>query len=101
MTGHERCSAPSALAPAGPGRSGSADWAPRPLAVGDGAVEFRAVLERSGASIPDDDSELHRVSARTTAGSRQPVRRGDPDEVQPEYLRLPDAEISRRAAPDR
>ena len=27
------------------------------LAIGDGAVEFRAVLEGSGASIPDDESE--------------------------------------------
>jgi tRNA threonylcarbamoyladenosine biosynthesis protein TsaB len=67
------------------------------LAVGDGAVEFRSILEGSGAAIPDDDSELHRVSAinhcRLAAGG--PARPAD--EIRPEYLRLPDAEIARRA----
>jgi tRNA threonylcarbamoyladenosine biosynthesis protein TsaB len=68
------------------------------LAVGDGAIEFRKVLERSGTSIPEDDSDLHRVSAinhcRLATGRRERA----PDEVGPEYLRLPDAEIARRTA---
>ena len=34
-----------------------------PLAIGDGAVEFRAVLERSGALDPGGPRELHRVTA--------------------------------------
>jgi tRNA threonylcarbamoyladenosine biosynthesis protein TsaB len=67
------------------------------LAIGDGAVEFRAVLERSGASVPEDHSPLHRVSAinhcRLAAG-RKAV---EPDDVLPEYLRIPDAELARRA----
>jgi tRNA threonylcarbamoyladenosine biosynthesis protein TsaB len=67
------------------------------LALGDGAVQFRAVLERSGASIPDDDSELHRVSAINHCRLAAGLRAGAPDEIRPEYLRLPDAEISLRA----
>ena len=67
------------------------------LALGDGAVEFRAVLERSGASIPDDDSELHRVSAINHCRLAAGLRAGAPDEIRPEYLRLPDAEIALRA----
>lgn len=69
---------------------------PRTLAIGDGAVAFRPVLERSGAFIPDDDSELHRVTATNhcrLAGSLQP---SVPDEVRPDYLRAPDAEMARR-----
>jgi tRNA threonylcarbamoyladenosine biosynthesis protein TsaB len=71
------------------------------VAVGDGAVEFRAVLERSGASVPDDESELHRVIAtnhcRLAGGSAASA----PEEIHPEYLRLPDAELARRAADSR
>jgi tRNA threonylcarbamoyladenosine biosynthesis protein TsaB len=68
------------------------------LAVGDGAVEFRDVLERSGALVAEDHSGLHRVTALNhcrLADGRPP---SPPDQVQPEYLRLPDAEIARRAA---
>jgi tRNA threonylcarbamoyladenosine biosynthesis protein TsaB len=66
------------------------------LAIGDGAIAFREVLERSGAFIPDDDSQLHRVTAANhcrLAGSLQP---SVPDEVRPDYLRAPDAEMARR-----
>jgi tRNA threonylcarbamoyladenosine biosynthesis protein TsaB len=68
------------------------------LAVGDGAVAFRTVLERSGTVIPEDDSELHRVSAASHCRLAYALRASVPDEVLPEYLRLPDAEIARRAA---
>jgi len=66
------------------------------LAIGDGAVAFRQVLERSGAFIPDDDSQLHRVTATNhcrLAGGLQP---SVPGEVRPEYLRAPDAEMARQ-----
>src|SRR5204862_344883 len=33
------------------------------LAVGDGAVRFRAELERAGVAVPADGSRAHRVSA--------------------------------------
>jgi tRNA threonylcarbamoyladenosine biosynthesis protein TsaB len=69
------------------------------LAVGDGAVEFRVVLERSGVQVPDDEAALHRVSAinHCRLASGKPERL--PDQILPDYLRLPDAEIARRTAP--
>jgi tRNA threonylcarbamoyladenosine biosynthesis protein TsaB len=70
----------------------------RVLAIGEGAVEFRAVLERSGALIPDDYSELHRVAAKSHIRLAHSLPPSDPDEVRPEYLRLPDAELARRAS---
>jgi tRNA threonylcarbamoyladenosine biosynthesis protein TsaB len=78
-----------------------AEQAETPLAIGDGAIEFRALLEPSGALIPEDHAELHRVTAINhcvLACDRHP---GDPNEVLPEYVRLPDAEISRRSTPSR
>jgi tRNA threonylcarbamoyladenosine biosynthesis protein TsaB len=68
------------------------------LAVGDGAVEFREVLERSGVWIPEEDSDLHRVSAINHCRLATARLASAPDEVGPEYLRLPDAEIAHRAA---
>jgi tRNA threonylcarbamoyladenosine biosynthesis protein TsaB len=67
------------------------------LAVGDGAIEFRSVLERPGTLIPVDDSGLHRVSAafHCRLAVQQPLSGGGP--VSPEYLRRPDAEIASRA----
>lgn len=70
------------------------------LAVGDGAVEFRQVLERC-ARIPADSSRLHRVSAIQHCRLARGLPTADPDEVRPEYLRLPDAEITRRATRSR
>jgi tRNA threonylcarbamoyladenosine biosynthesis protein TsaB len=70
---------------------------PGPLAIGDGAVEFREVLERAGALIPDDHSAIHRVSAINHCRLALSMRGSSPDQVHPEYLRLPDAEIGRRA----
>ncbi len=71
----------------------------RPLAIGDGAIEFREVLERSGASVPEDDSALHRVTAINHCRLARSLRGSVPDEVRPEYLRIPDAEAAHRAAP--
>jgi tRNA threonylcarbamoyladenosine biosynthesis protein TsaB len=64
------------------------------LAIGEGAVEFRVQIERSGAAIPDDRAELHRVTA---VGHCQLARRLEPapaDRIVPEYLRPPDAKPS-------
>ena len=76
---------------------------PSPLAVGPGAVEFRVQLERAGAVVPADDSELHRVSATyhcRLASLMSPT--AATAEISPDYLRLPDAEIAlrERATPD-
>jgi tRNA threonylcarbamoyladenosine biosynthesis protein TsaB len=96
----ERVLAPLALAP-----SALAVTLPAPgpgwLAVGDGAVEFRALLERPGIWIPADDSELHRVTAVSHCRLAGGIRAVAPEEVLPEYLRIPDAEINLRAADKR
>jgi tRNA threonylcarbamoyladenosine biosynthesis protein TsaB len=87
-----------ALAPENLAQTVSARWT-RALAIGDGAVEFRAILEHSGISIPGDDSALHRVTATNhcrLVGTALPT---PSDRVEPQYLRIPDAEIHRRARP--
>lgn len=87
--------APCALDPASLAIAVGAMQAPV-LALGDGAVKFRAQLESAGAAIPPDASELHRISAgqhcRLAAGGEEVDR----ETVLPNYLRLPDAEIAHR-----
>ena len=76
---------PRALCAAVPGLG------PRPLGIGEGAVAFRDVLERAGVYVPDDPSELHRVSAagHGLLARRLPVSRSDA--LVPDYQRPPDA----------
>jgi tRNA threonylcarbamoyladenosine biosynthesis protein TsaB len=97
VPGGERIIAPAPLGPESLGehvrRLGES-----PLTVGDGAVAFRAVLESAGAFVPPDGSVLHRVSATVHTEIAADLPAADPHEVQPEYLRLPDAELARRAA---
>ncbi len=69
---------------------------PATLAIGDGAIAFREVLERSGSFIPEDDSPLHKVTATNHCRLADHLEGGDPDEVLPDYLRAPDAEIAHR-----
>lgn len=60
-------------------------------AVGDGAIRFRETLERAGATVPVDDSPLHRVSAIQhcrLAEHETPAEQP----LEPQYLRAPDAE---------
>jgi tRNA threonylcarbamoyladenosine biosynthesis protein TsaB len=65
------------------------------LAVGDGSVRFREVLEPAGAEIPADGSPLHQVSALALARlATTQVVTGE--SVTPEYVRLPDAELALR-----
>ncbi len=87
---------PAALAPERLAQAIRTRWR-APLAIGDGAVEFRLVLERSGAWIPEGDSGLHRVTAINHCRLASTLRVRSPDEVAPEYLRIPDAEIAHRA----
>ena len=61
------------------------------LGVGDGAIRFRAELERAGVAVPSDGSRAHRVSALMVARlgrAREPV---DRDALLPDYRREPDA----------
>jgi tRNA threonylcarbamoyladenosine biosynthesis protein TsaB len=68
------------------------EWGRSPmLAVGDGAVRFRAELERAGVAVPSDGSRVHRVSALMICRlgrARDPV---DRDALLPDYRREPDA----------
>jgi tRNA threonylcarbamoyladenosine biosynthesis protein TsaB len=88
--GGECLVAPAALPPAAlaervralPGRA---------LAVGDGAVAFRAEIEAAGAVVPDDASPLHRVRAEWICRLGARAGRADPATVLPDYLRPPDA----------
>lgn len=93
---------PPLLGPAAMGPDTMASELPRlgrpVLAIGEGAVAFRQVLEGSGALVPDDDSELHRVTAVNHCRIARDLEPSEPPRVQPEYLRLPDAELARRAA---
>jgi tRNA threonylcarbamoyladenosine biosynthesis protein TsaB len=60
------------------------------LCVGDGATRYRSALEERGAVVPPDDDERHLPRARfhaALAGEAGPV-----DELEPLYLRVPDAE---------
>lgn len=66
------------------------------LAVGDGAVAFRQALERSGARVPDDGAVLHRASALTHCRLATGLRPQNPNDVRPDYIRLPDAELTLR-----
>ena len=65
---------------------------PGAVCVGDGARRYRTLLEERGAIVPADDDERHLPRARfhvALAGEPVPV-----DELEPLYLRVPDAERS-------
>jgi tRNA threonylcarbamoyladenosine biosynthesis protein TsaB len=60
------------------------------VCVGDGARRYRAMLEERGAIVPPDGDERHLPRARfhaALAGEPGPV-----DELEPLYLRVPDAD---------
>ncbi len=67
-------------------------------AVGDGALRFRDLLVGAGALVPDEGSSMHRVRASVLCEIgrhrvEQPI-----DQIVPEYLRRPDAELALEAA---
>jgi tRNA threonylcarbamoyladenosine biosynthesis protein TsaB len=64
--------------------------APGRTCVGDGAARYREHLERTGADVPPDDSELHLPRARFHAQLARDF--GPADLVEPIYVRAPDAE---------
>jgi tRNA threonylcarbamoyladenosine biosynthesis protein TsaB len=60
------------------------------VCVGDGAKRYRSLLEERGAIVPPDEDDRHLPRARfhaALAGEPGPV-----DELEPLYLRIPDAE---------
>ncbi len=68
------------------------DLAPGTVCVGNGAVRYRATLERLGAEVPPDDDERHVPHARFHAALAHEF--GPVDAIEPLYVRLPDAEAS-------
>lgn len=62
---------------------------PGAVAVGDGAVRYRHLLEAAGATVPPEGSALHLPRARFHAALATVY--GAVDDVLPAYLRAPDA----------
>ena len=63
------------------------------VCVGDGAVRYRVTLEEHGAEIPPDDDERHVPRARFHVELADGF--GPADDVEPIYVRIPDAERGR------
>jgi len=64
------------------------------VCIGDGARRYRSLLEEHGAVIPPDGDERHLPRARfhaALAGDSRQV-----DEIEPLYLRVPDADRNLR-----
>ena len=64
--------------------------APGRTCVGDGAIRYRDHLERTGAEVPRDDSELHLPRARFHARLARDF--GSVERIEPLYVRAPDAD---------
>jgi len=79
LAGHVRCLAPDVFE-VDPGRT----------YVGDGAVRYRAAIESAGGVVPPDDSDVHVPRARFHA--RLAGEGGPAEQVEPVYVRAPDAE---------
>jgi len=98
--GADELLAPAAVRPAA--LAGLIAGRPEPprtwIAVGDGAIAFRQQLEPAAVTVPADGNPCHRVSAVAIcrlASRSVPVPR---DALVPDYVRLPDAEETRRRA---
>jgi tRNA threonylcarbamoyladenosine biosynthesis protein TsaB len=63
------------------------------LAAGDGAVRFRSDLEAAGASVPPDDDPVHHIAARHICALAEGATPQRAEEIEPLYLRAPDAEV--------
>jgi tRNA threonylcarbamoyladenosine biosynthesis protein TsaB len=70
------------------------DLAAGTVCVGNGAVRYRATLERLGALVPPDGDGLHVPHARLHAALATSF--GPVEEIEPIYVRAPDAEPTRR-----
>ena len=71
------------------------ELAAMPVAGGDGSVRFRRQLESIGATVLADEDEAHRISATHICALAGQAGRAQPGEVEPIYLRPPDAEVWR------
>ena len=99
--GGERVLAPAALGPEALARTArdlARSWPSPWLAVGDGALRFRAQIEPAAVSVPADGSPLHRVSAREICRLAATAPVVAIEALVPEYVRVPDADLVRRPA---
>lgn len=64
------------------------------LAVGDGAVRFRAQLESAGIAVPPDSSPLQQVSAAVVCELAVNAPAASLHALTPDYRRRPDAELA-------
>ncbi len=91
-------SAPRALAPESLGEvlQAASEIAPggRWIAVGDGAVRFRAQLEALALEVPAHESPLHRVSGEAICELALNAQPQALEAVLPDYCRRPDAELA-------
>jgi tRNA threonylcarbamoyladenosine biosynthesis protein TsaB len=62
-----------------------------PLAAGDGAVRFAAELQAAGATVAPPTDPIHRIAARHVCTVGEAAVEASPDQIQPLYLRPPDA----------
>jgi tRNA threonylcarbamoyladenosine biosynthesis protein TsaB len=66
-----------------------------PVAVGEGSVRFRHQLEAVGALVPADGDPAHRLRAHHLCRLGAGMRAQGPEDIEPNYLRRPDAELWR------
>ena len=66
------------------------------LAVGDGAVRYRAELEAGGIEVPPDGDPRHRVGGGPLVRLAAEATAVPVATLVPDYVRLPDAEIHHR-----
>lgn len=64
---------------------------PPPLAAGDGALRFATELEAAGATVAPPKDPIHRVAARYVCEVGEAAAEAPKDQIQPLYLRPPDA----------
>ncbi len=70
--------------------------APGWLAVGDGAVRYRAELEHGGIEVPPDADARHLVSGAALVRLAAAAEAVAAATLVPDYVRLPDAEVHHR-----
>jgi tRNA threonylcarbamoyladenosine biosynthesis protein TsaB len=61
------------------------------LAAGDGALRFAAELEAAGATVAPPEDPIHHLAARDVCAAGEAASEAPPDQIQPLYLRPPDA----------
>ena len=73
--------------------TGDREW----LAIGDGALRYREQVEAAGTTVLPDDDPRHRVDGAALCALAATATPVPVEQLLPDYLRLPDAEIARRA----